>query len=122
MITPDARNVAFVDRATGTDYLRAAPPTPCALVRVRGKEYPATSATLANERLTLQFGTNGCKAVLKTEVRPEFITFSVESVSGGDVDSLTFLNTPLTLKGSPDESFGACATDRRWLVDRVSAV
>jgi hypothetical protein len=120
-IAPDGRNVAFVDRATGTDYLRATGPTPCALARVRGKERPATAATLANERLTLRFGTNGVKAVLKAEVRPEYITLSVESVSGNEVDSLTFLNIRLTLKGSPDESFGACALSLN-LITRVDAL
>jgi len=47
VISPDARNVAFVDRATGTDYLRAGERFPCALVRVRGEEHVATAATLA---------------------------------------------------------------------------
>jgi hypothetical protein len=65
-ISPDARNVAFVDRATGTDYLRANTPSACAKVRVRGQEHAATAANLAQGRLTLQFGTKGIKAVLKT--------------------------------------------------------
>ena len=120
-ISPDARNVAFVDRATGTDYLRAGGPSPCALVRVRGKEQPATAATLAQGRLTLQFGTNGPQVVLKTEVRPSFITFTVESVSGAEIDSLAFLNVPLTLKGAPDEPFGACALSLN-LIARVDAL
>ena len=100
-ISPDARNVGFIDRATGTDYLRATGRSPCALVRVRGEEHTATTATLAQGHLTLQFGTNGLKAVLKTEARPSCIILSVESVSGGEIDSLTFLNVPLTLKGAP---------------------
>ena len=33
--------------------------SPCALVRVRGQEHAATAATLAQGRLTLQFGTSG---------------------------------------------------------------
>ena len=120
-ISPDARNVAFVDRATGTDYLRAGGPSACALVRVRRQEQAATSASLAEGRLTLQFGPSGIKAVLKTEVRPSFITLSVESVTGEEVDSLTFLNVPLTLKGVPDEPFGACALSLN-LFTRVDAL
>jgi hypothetical protein len=61
-ISPGAGNVAFVDRAPGTDYLRATGRSPGALVRVRGKERAATAATLAQGRLTLQFGTNGFKS------------------------------------------------------------
>jgi hypothetical protein len=108
-ISPAGRNVAFVDRATGTDYLRSGGATPCTEVVVKGRKSAATSAALANRRLTLSFGTSGITAVLQTEVRPTYITLRVESVSGGDVDSLTFLNIPLTLRGSPDEPFGACA-------------
>ena len=120
-ISPNARNAAFVDRATGTDYLHATPPSPCAMVRVGGQEHAATAASLAEGRLTVQFGTSGIKAVLKTEVRPSFITWSVESVSGGEIDSLTFLNVPLTLKGSPAEPFGACALSLN-LFTRVDAL
>jgi hypothetical protein len=121
VISPNARNAAFVDRATGTDYLRATPPSPCALVRVGGQQHAATAAALDQGRLTLQFGDSGIKAVLKTEVRPSFITWSVESVSGGEVDSLTFLNVPLTLKGLPAEPFGACALSLN-LFTRVDAL
>src|ERR1017187_2301804 len=120
-ISPDGGNGAFVDCATATDYLRARVPSPCALVRVRGQEHAATAATLAHGHLTLQFGTNGLKAVLKTEGRPSFITLSVESVSGGEIDSLTFLNVPLTLKGVPNERFGACALSLN-LFTRVDAL
>ncbi len=108
-ISPDAGNKSFVDRTTGADYLRA-------IRDLRPARRSASAARnsrhcrLAGQgRLTLQFGASGIKAVLKTEVRPSFITLSVESVSGGEIDSLTFLNVPLTLKGAPDEPFGACA-------------
>jgi hypothetical protein len=120
-ISSDALNVALVDRATGTDYLPATGHTSCALVRIQGKEQPATTATLAQGRLILQFGSNGLTAVLKTEVRPSFITLEVESVSGGEIDSLTFLNVPLALKGAPDEPFGACALSLN-LITRVDAL
>ena len=108
-ISPEGRNVAFVDRATGTNYLRAPGASPCARVRVRGREFPATAAALAGGRLTLRFGANGLQAVLQAEARPDCIVLRVESVSGGDVDALVFLNVPLTLAGTPAEPFGACA-------------
>jgi hypothetical protein len=38
------------------------------------------------------------------------IRLSVEAASGDNIESLTFLNIPLTLKGRPDEQFGSCAT------------
>ena len=120
-ISPDAGNVAFVDRATGTDYLHTAGRTPCARVRAQEKDLPATAATLAQGHLTVEFGTSGIKAVLKTEVHPSFITLTVESIRGGDIDSLTLLNVPLTLNGAPDEPFGACALSLN-LITRVDAL
>jgi hypothetical protein len=120
-LSPEARNVSFVDRTTGTDCFHATGHAPCALVHAQGKDFPATAATLAQGRLTLEFGTNGIKVVLKTEVHQSFITLTVESVSGGEIDSLTFLNVPLTLKGAPDEPFGACALSLN-LFTRVDAL
>ena len=120
-ISPEARNVAFMDRASGTDYLRAGGSTSCASIRIAGREQPATAATLADGRLTLQFGASGVKAVLKTDVRPSFIILGVESISGGEVDSLTFLNVPLTLKASPNDPFAACALSLN-LFTRVDAL
>jgi len=116
-----AQNAGFVDRATGTDYFRKAGPTPCALVRVQGKEFPATVAGLSRGRLTLRFGNSGITAKLKVEKKPTCVILTVESVSGGEVDSLTFLNVLLTLKGAPGESFGACALSLN-LITRVDAL
>ncbi|MEO6182877.1 MAG: hypothetical protein ABIP71_07230, partial [Verrucomicrobiota bacterium] len=120
-ISTEARNVAFIDRATGTNYLRATNFSACAFVRVKGKEHSATSATRAKDRLTLRFGKSGISAIIKAEAHPSFITFRVESIKGGDIDALTFLNVPLTLKGSPDERFGACALSLN-LFTRVDAL
>lgn len=109
VLAPDARNVAFVDRATGTNHLRAGEASTCGAIRTAGKRWPATSASLARGRLTLRFGESGVRAVLRTETGPEYVAFRVESVDGWEVEELTFLNIPLSLQGSPEESFGACA-------------
>ncbi|MSU59330.1 MAG: hypothetical protein EXS35_14365 [Pedosphaera sp.] len=120
-ISAGGTNLAFVDRISGTNFLYAATASPCALVQTHGATHAATAATLSRGRLTLRFGDSGIKAVLKTESRPSHIAFTVESVSGAEVDALTFLNVPLTLKGSPGESFGACALSLN-LITRVDAL
>jgi len=107
-ISESGTNLSFVDRATGTDYLRAEPPSACAWVRCGGVSHPATAAALADGRVTLRFGATGLQAVLKTETHPSCVVLTVESIAGGDVEALTFLNAPLTLRGAPDEPFGAC--------------
>ena len=52
------------------------------------------------------------------EPRPSFIRFGVEAVRGDDIDALVFLNVPLTVRGAPDEPFGACALSLN-LITRV---
>jgi hypothetical protein len=120
-ISADAKNVAFVDRTTGTDYLRAGAASSCAFVRVQGQNYAATEASLAEGRLQLGFGDVAMTVVLKTHVRPSCIVLSVESIRGGEAETLTFLNVPLALKGVPGESFGACVLALN-LTTRVDAL
>jgi hypothetical protein len=108
-IGTNGSNVAFVDRASGKDYLRKPAPSSCAVVKAQGRQYNATSAAWTGGLLTLHFGDSGITAILKTELHPSHVGFAVESISGGEIESLTFLHIPLALKGHPSEPFGACA-------------
>ena len=123
-ISSEGKNLAFVDRASGVDYLRRDTASVCALVRLNGQEYPATSAALANSRLVLHFGDTGVEAVLQVETRAAWIRLTVESVKGAELESLVFLNVPLTLKGKPEEPFGACALSLNLItrVDQLPAL
>jgi hypothetical protein len=123
-ITSDGKNAEFIDRTSGIDYLRRETVSACALVRQNGREYPATSAALANGRLVLRFGEARVEAVLKVEPRTSWIRLMVESVQGAEIESLVFLNVPLTLKGKPEESFGACALSLNLItrVDQLPAL
>jgi hypothetical protein len=123
-VSSDGRNLGFVDRASGIDYLRRDVASPCALVRRDGKAYPATSAALTNGRLLLRFDGATVEAVLRVEMRSSWIRLTVESVKGADIESLVFLNVPLTLNGKPDEPFGACALSLNLItrVDQLPAL
>lgn len=121
VISERGQNVAFVDRATGTDYLKAAPLTACGSVRVAGKEYPATSAAYQDGQLTLGFAEVRREVVLGVETRATSVVFTVRSVAGGELDAVTYLNVPLTLQGHPAEPFGACALALN-LITRVDAL
>lgn len=118
-ISPEGRNLAFIDRASGIDYLRGDKPSTCALIRCGGESYTATSAAMENGRLTVEFGKANAKAILHVESRESYIHLAVEAASGDNIESLTFLNVPLTLKGWPDESFGSCALSLN-LITRVN--
>jgi hypothetical protein len=123
-ISSEGGNLAFVDRASGIDYLRRDAPSSCALVRREGKEYAATSVVFANDRLSLDFGAAGVQVVLKVEPRPAWMRLVVESVKGAELESLVFLNVPLALKGRPEEPFGACALSLNLItrVDQLPAL
>lgn len=121
VISAQGTNLAFIDRASGINYLRTNEPSACAFVRVQGKELPATSAALAKGRITLHFGDSGLTAVLKTVSRPACVVLTLDSISGGTLDAITFLNVPLTLNGLPNEVFGACALSLN-LPTRVDAL
>ncbi|MHC1770023.1 MAG: hypothetical protein AB9869_38035 [Verrucomicrobiia bacterium] len=121
-ISTNGTNLEFVDRASGIDYLRKDTTSPCAWVRIKGANHPATSASLSEGRLTLGFGGEGTiSAVLRFESRGTYLGFTVESVNGADVDSFVFVNVPLRLEGRPDEPFGACAFSLN-LITRVDAL
>lgn len=120
-ISEDGRNLYFMDRATGKNYLRGGETTPCALIRVGGETYPVTALGFAPNHLALRFGQTGIEVVLKTETTSNFVRFKVESVTGGEVDALTFVSVPLTLQGRPDEAFGAGALSLN-LFTRVDAL
>jgi len=108
-ISAEGKNLAFVDRATGVDYLKHDAPSVCALARCKGVEYPITSARSANGQLSIEFGQAKAKVVLHIESRDSCIQLTVDSVSGDNIESIDFLNVPLTLQGRPAEPFGACA-------------
>src|SRR5512141_1001017 len=91
-IATNGVNLEFIDRATGSNYLRGDAPSVCAWVRASGANHPASSVSLKDDLLTIGFGSSGVKAILRTEPRDSHICVSVESVTGADVDSLVFLN------------------------------
>ncbi|MCL4181051.1 MAG: hypothetical protein KJ072_25310, partial [Verrucomicrobia bacterium] len=119
-ISGTGENLGFLNRATGTDHLQRAAPSPCAVVRRAGKDYPVTAATLEGDRLRLEFAPAQTAVTLKVHSRPSHIRLTVETIRG-EPDELVFLNVPLTLAGKPSEPFAACAFSRNLItrVDRL---
>ncbi len=96
----------FIDKSTGIDYAAPSPTrVPFSRVRKDGNWFPATSAVLENERLTVDFGV--ARAVLRIQIFPGYFTMEVLSFQGGDVTELVFVDLPLALKGTVDDAF-AC--------------
>ena len=103
----DGRSLHFVDRATGRDYCR--PGTSFASIVKGGASFAASKAVRDGDSLRLVFGESGVEATLRIESKGDYLTMEVMSVAGEGVDAFNTIDVPLTLKGSLDEPFGACA-------------
>ncbi|MCB1471042.1 MAG: hypothetical protein KDK08_28645, partial [Rhizobiaceae bacterium] len=108
-IGADAQIRHFTDLRDGQDHLLTSGSTPCAHVKIAGKLIAATEADYAEERLSVTFGDSGVRAVIGVNVRPHYLVFEVLAVEGPEIEELTIIDIPLSLKGTLDESFAGCA-------------
>ena len=107
-INRDGSNLHFIDRSTGTDYLKKDAVSYCAYVIHNGKKIYPGSVKLSGNRLKIEFGETGVSAGISIKSKDDNVTLEVVSISK-PVESLTFLNIPLSLEGMPYEPFAACA-------------
>lgn len=103
----DGRNVRFIDKATGIDYLLADTISYCAYADRDGTRYPVSAAALSADVLKLEFEDINVHADIRIVNERNHIFLEVREVKG-QVESLDFLNVPLTLDGMPGEPFAAC--------------
>jgi len=109
VIGSDARNRHFIDKGTGRDYCAQIPSAPCAYVIKAGREYPASTASVAEGGLVLQFEELKISATIKVTPEKHYFTVEVLSISDEKIDEFVFSNLPLTLAGKPGEPFAGCA-------------
>ena len=108
-IGADGRNLCFIDKATGIDYLKNDEESYCGFIGVGGKEYSVSSVLSDGKQMTMEFGEPAVRVVLEITQYEDYIVLEVAAIDGGDVDSLKFINVPLKLEGMPGEPFAACA-------------
>ena len=108
-IGADGLSRHFTDKASGQDFLKADPPCAAAAVKKGTASFPCTAARMNGDTLTLVFDGAPAEASLRVKLDKRFMALEVSAFSGKDVDELTFFDVPLTLKGSLDEPFAACA-------------
>jgi hypothetical protein len=107
-IAPDGRNVRFVDKASGTDYL-AAGDSYCASAKKGGETFrPAAVALRDDGTFAVRFAGGDISADIRAEAQEGRVVYEVKRIEG-DPDELVFLNVPLRLEGMPWEPFAACA-------------
>ena len=106
-ISKEGKNLHFIDKLTGTDYLNKDSVSLCATMISAGTEYNVTEVSLKGSLLKFKFGDTGTTIGLKVSKAKDYIGIRVESVEG-PADELTFVNIPLTLEGMPYEPFAGC--------------
>ncbi|WP_372936137.1 hypothetical protein [Mariniphaga sediminis] len=106
-ISSSGKNLSFIDKTSGIDYLNADTVSYCAYVKKSGKEYYVTSVSVQGGKLIYGFGDAGVTAEINLVKENDRLVFEVLSVTG-DAESLTFVNVPLKLEAMPWEPFAAC--------------
>ena len=107
VIKADGRIERFVDRRTGLNH--AVSNSPCAHLKRGSKDFPATAAAFTNGLLSLRFGNTGVEATIRITVKRTHFLWEVVSLSREGVEEFIFADVPLTLRGTPGESFAASA-------------
>lgn len=101
------RNLHFIDKKEGIDYLNNDTVSYCASIKHDGKEFNVTSVAFNGKIMKLDFGETGVSAKLLVTKAKDHINFKVKTVTGNPW-SMTFMNVPLKLEGMSYEPFGAC--------------
>lgn len=109
VIGSDGKNLHFIDKRSEVDYCDHNAESFFARVKKGKTEYNVSSVSYDGSQLKLEFADSGGSAVIQTTVHNHNIVMKVISVNGEGVESLVFLDIPLTLKAKPDEPFAACA-------------
>jgi hypothetical protein len=107
-ISGEGRNISFIDKESGANYLKKDSVSWCAEIHFASKRYKPSKVSLRGSNMRLEFGAAGITVSLRIIRHRNWVTFEVENISG-DADELTFVNIPLTLEGMPYEPFAACA-------------
>ena len=107
-IAGNGKNLHFIDKATGEDYLDSEEGSKCAYIVIEGIRHEITALTLEDQYLKMEFGKSGVLVNIHIWNTEDRIILKVASVTG-DIGSLVFLNVPLKLEGQPYEPFAACA-------------
>jgi len=106
-LAKDGKNLHFIDKISGIDYLKIDSASFCASVRTNGKEYNVTSVTKKGNMLFLEFNNTGINVEVSFIKSKDHIEFEVTKITG-PAESLTFINIPLKLEGMPYEPFATC--------------
>jgi len=113
-VSPRGRCAALLDKRTGEDHVLRT--CPLVSIKQRDKTYQRAACSLVDGDLVFRFDKAETKVVLGVEAKPQYFVFHVKSVTGADVDEVTFVHLSLkscehvsAMSGlAADEQFGVC--------------
>lgn len=106
-IDNQGKNLHFIDKINGIDYLDTNNISSCASITSGGREYIVSGVSVKDNILKLNFSGAGVSADIKIKKLKDQVVFIVKDING-PVESLTFINIPLRLEGMPYEPFAVC--------------
>jgi hypothetical protein len=107
-ITETGQAIHFIDKSTGADYC-ASPAKPFASLIKGGKTSPASAVQYEQGKMTISFADAPGKAVVKVDPADKYLLLTLVESTGIDADEIVFLDVPLTLAGTLNDPFAACA-------------
>ncbi len=107
-IGADARNLHFIDRVSGNDYLAAEGATPFSRVQKGEQRIDATHASLEGDLLRVRYGQPDLEVSFHITRLPRYFILGVDSISDDSIDELTLLDVPLSLPAKLEDPFAAC--------------
>ncbi len=109
VIDKTGKNISFIDRSDGKNYLATDSVSYCAYAKVNGVREKVRAVSFAgNKTLHLDFGKSGVAVDVQVQVLDSSVSFEVIKITG-TAESLNFLNIPLDITGLPSDAFASCA-------------
>jgi hypothetical protein len=84
-IASNGHNVAFIDKSTGSNYLKDAESNPLAHVTIAGTVVPVSRAAYADGVLTLGFGETGAEAAVRVEMHARHMVMEIALFKGESI-------------------------------------
>lgn len=105
----DAKSQRLVDKATGADCLAPEGVAPFSRVRKGTQAIDATEAVLEGDVLRVCYGGPEIEVTFRITGHTGYVVLGVTAISDDAIDELVLLDVPLSLAGTLEEPFAACA-------------
>jgi len=115
VIGENGKNLSFLDKRSGKDYLAPAGKRAFLTVLKQGTRYEPTACSYSSGKISDAFAKAGVKAVVKAACKDDYLALEVESVSDPAVDEISLVNLVVT-SAERVSGMSGVASDRDFAV------